>query len=393
MQKWHEPWIEQDPRTKNWNVRWRELGPDGEMHKRSILAANYVDAGIRRKKKREEMLAISTMTVNPHADLAPLIELYIRRRIEVRKLRPGSILLKRRAYKRYLQFTKTIGEINKESLVDYRDNLYSQYDNGVTVGTHFREIKAFVRWLYKEEKIEKDPFVQIEMPRQESTPHFITDDEIIAIEKVSSHKFLKIFRTAYLTGMRAGELISARWEQVSWVWEFNPETKKNEQRAFITLEAKLTKTRHSRTIPLRREIVELIGRQKTDLIFGYSCHQYLHDEWVKTKERAGITDRIRFHDLRHTFCRIYLQGGGTISDMMSITGHQSLAMVQVYAHYETRWKSARMDAINLPSSFTGQIQGTDAGLSVIPTDHRGPTETNGLDGKDDLSTENDGAVG
>lgn len=391
MERWQKPWIEQDQRTKNWAIRWREKGPDGKIHKRSMLAANYRDACLRRDIKAQELLSISTLTINPNAALSPLVDTYIRDREQIRKLRPGSIALKHRTLGRYLKEFKTIGQITRDSLVGYRDGLYTKYDSAVTVGIHFREIKAFVRWLYHEGKLEKNPFFNIEMPRQESMPHFITDDEILRIEKASSPKFLKIFRTAYLTGMRAGELLRAQWDQISWAWQLNPDTKKNERRAFITLEAQTTKTRRSRTIPLRREIVELIGRQKSGLIFGYTFHQNMHADWIAIKKNAGIEGRVRFHDLRHTFCRIYLQGGGTTSDLMTITGHQSLAMVQVYAHFESRWKSERIDAINIPTGLTGQIQGSDDGLSVIQGDseNHGETPSGGMDY--DSSTRNNAA--
>lgn len=367
MEKLRKAWTEKDPRTKKWFVRWRELGEDGKIHKKSLLCDSYSHAIEQRDKKNEELRDSADMTATPHAGLSPLMEKYLKDRTLVRKLRPSSIILKRMVLERYAQFTHKVGDITRDSLIAYRDALYTGL-SAATVGIRFREVKAFVRYLWHEGVIEKNPFFNIEMPRQEFEPYFITDAELVRIEKAATPEFRKIFRMAYLTGMRSGELLNATWEQVSWV----------NGRAFITPDASTTKTRRARTIPLRHEIIELIGRHSAGKIFSFDKAS-LRWAWICAKKLAGITERIRFHDLRHTFCRLYLQGGGTIADLMAITGHQSLAMMQVYAHFEARWKSERMDAMNLPAALTGQptgpIQGTTTNLEVIPGNTKKPEET------------------
>ena len=49
------------------------------------------------------------------------------------------------------------------------------------------------------------------------------------------------------------------------------------------------------------------------------------------REKAGIED-FRFHDLRHTFASRLVQGGVPLYNVMHLTGHKSLTMVQRYAH-------------------------------------------------------------
>lgn len=354
MERWRKAWTEKDPRTDNWSVRWRERGTDGKLHKKSLLAADYQDAIARRDIKNKELKESFGSTVNPHAETAPLLEQYITDRTTVRELRPGAIAIKRQALTPYVAFTQKIQHVSRDSLIAYRDQLYTKLAPA-TVGIRFREVKAFVRWLWHEGKLEKNVFVKIEMPRQKFIPHMMTDDEILAIENVTSGEFKALYRMTYLTGMRRGEIMAADWRDFSMT----------SGRAFLTVQSATAKNRRSRTIPLRKEIVELIGTQGEGPIFPYHAKYGIRWAFKKALNMAGIKHRIRFHDLRHAFCRLYLQGGGTIADLMTITGHQSLSMMQVYAHFETRWKSERMDAMTLPAILTGHTQGTEPLLSVI----------------------------
>lgn len=379
MEPLRKAWVEKDSRTGNWYVRWRERAANGAIEKKSLLGGKHSHAIEMRDLKNTQLKTVSGLTQEPHAELAPLLEKYIQDRIQIRKLRPGSIELKRVSLNRYIEITQRVGNITKESLIAYRDDLYSAL-SPATVGIRFREVKAFVRWIWSTGLIQSNPFMNIEMPRQELEPHFLTDEEIVRIESVAAPEFKAIFRMAYLTGMRSGELLAAQWEDISWVWTENPgNLSERVQRAFITVQAATAKTRRSRTIALRQEIVDLIGRRVAGRIFAYEKSS-LRWAWLTAKKLAGITDKMRFHDLRHTFCRLYLQGGGTIADLMAITGHQSISMMRVYAHFETRWKAERIDSMNLPTTLTGQItgqiQGTDTGLSVIPRDTQTHRETN-----------------
>ena len=51
----------------------------------------------------------------------------------------------------------------------------------------------------------------------------------------------------------------------------------------------------------------------------------------KARKDAELED-VRFHDLRHTFASRLVQGGVPLYDVMHLTGHKSLDMVQRYAH-------------------------------------------------------------
>ena len=61
--------------------------------------------------------------------------------------------------------------------------------------------------------------------------------------------------------------------------------------------------------------------------------------------------RIRAHDLRHTFASVYLQSGGTTRDLQIILGHKSMAMMEVYAHFQRSYLEERMSAVKFPKPY------------------------------------------
>lgn len=57
----------------------------------------------------------------------------------------------------------------------------------------------------------------------------------------------------------------------------------------------------------------------------------IKSSYQRARKLAGLED-VRFHDLRHTFASRLVQGGVPLYEVMHLTGHKSLTMVQRYAH-------------------------------------------------------------
>ncbi len=51
---------------------------------------------------------------------------------------------------------------------------------------------------------------------------------------------------------------------------------------------------------------------------------HLDRRFKAAQKRAGLTNVIRFHDLRHTFASQFMMNGGNIYDLQKILGHSSL---------------------------------------------------------------------
>jgi integrase len=276
--------IEQDARTKNWFLRWRERGDDEKIHKRSLKCESYSDAVSQRDRKRDDLKAARNSTHNPRALLLPLFETYMREMERVRHLRPGALKCKREGVAHLIADAKTLGDITRDQLRDLRDDMLDTDLSPVSVGIRLREVKAFVRWLHFEGHLTLNPWVSIELPTYEPKPRFLTNDELATLEQVCPRRFLPLVRMAYLTGMRKNEILKANWEDISWI----------KGRAFLTVEATTAKNRRSRTIPLRAEVVKLLGSRGKGRIFAEWDVHKIRWAWECVKKAAKFVGRVRF---------------------------------------------------------------------------------------------------
>jgi len=93
----------------------------------------------------------------------------------------------------------------------------------------------------------------------------------------------------------------------------------------VLREMKLSKGKNTLLWPgaKRDESGEQLARNKTSV----------HRPFKAAVLRAGLPQKLRIHDMRHTFAGLFLASGGDIFKLSKILGHSSVAITQkVYAH-------------------------------------------------------------
>ena len=136
-----------------------------------------------------------------------------------------------------------------------------------------------------------------------------------------------IILLAYQTGMRRGEIVGLRWEQVDM------------RRGLIRLRSGDTKTGEGRVIPLFPSLKSALatvprGLGQTAVFLNPATGQPYTPAWVsmafqRTCRRAGLTNA-RFHDLRRTFVTNARRAKLDYFRIMAITGHKTLRVFQRY---------------------------------------------------------------
>ena len=183
-------------------------------------------------------------------------------------------------------------------------------------------------------------------PRRDATPRQVRtwDREQVRrfLQQSADHELGDLWRVALGTGMRRGELLGLRWEDVDLtVPSLQVATTLTHVHGDFRL--KQTKTRRVRRLHLDDDTAEVLARQPRraggpyPLVFTRDDGQPLVPEVVTDRWRcqwpALDLPRIRLHDLRHTHATLLLAAGVPIKVVSERLGHTTIALtMDIYAH-------------------------------------------------------------
>jgi integrase len=157
----------------------------------------------------------------------------------------------------------------------------------------------------------------------------LEDEEFEHIYRASSPEFRPVLLLAFLTGMRRGEILKLKWEDVDL------------QSGYIFV--KETKNRESRTIPiddtLNESLSELHDANNQYVFQSFkerSITSFYREFWKATK-KAGV--KCTFHSLRHTFAsNLVTRLKEDMVTVMELTGHKDIRMLKRYSHTKEELK-------------------------------------------------------
>lgn len=166
----------------------------------------------------------------------------------------------------------------------------------------------------------------------------------VYLAAAEEHGVLPMFYLELTTGIRQGELVALLWDDLDLE---NQTLTISKSAGRINGEVKVTqpKTANSvRTIFLPSETVDLLTQEHSKhpgnpimfpspvagRLYGPDCIGRLHKTLLK---KAGITESIPFHGLRHTFATLAIQQGVDAKTVSSILGHYSAGFtLDTYTH-------------------------------------------------------------
>lgn len=183
-------------------------------------------------------------------------------------------------------------------------------------------------------------------PRLDGTPRRLrtwdADQARRFLDLTRDHEFGDLWRVALGTGMRRGELLGLRWDDVDLdIPQLRVAT--SLAQAGGRLRLKTTKTRRVRTLHLDEATATAIARQPRrdpnpyPLVFTRDdgspwSPQFVSNAWRRQWPGLDVP-RIRLHDTRHTHATLLLQAAVPVKVVSERLGHAHVAMtLDVYAH-------------------------------------------------------------
>ena len=152
-----------------------------------------------------------------------------------------------------------------------------------------------------------------------------------------------LVRFAAWTGLRAGEIVALRVGKLD-LMRRRVEVSESAAEAHGKLTYGPTKTYARRSVPILAPLadeltVHVAGRKPTDFVFeapdgGPIRHSNWYPRHFKpAAARAGLSDDLRFHDLRHTYAAFLIAEGAHPRAMMERLGHSTINVtLGTYGH-------------------------------------------------------------
>ena len=304
--------------SPKWWVDWRDQ--DGKRHRQSsgtddkklaeTLAAKWVQEGFMEANfgKKPEL---------------PFSEALLRYAKAQKRQSPRHFMDKTRyrlnfLAKRFEGFN--VSDFTFRAVQEFVDERLETVSNGYVL-RDLALIKAMINKARREELtdfVPNFPRIKPSKPRN----RWVTTEEEDRLTEAAAKHLKPLIRFAVDTGGRRSELLGLDWRNVDL-----------KQRRITFVETKNGEDRSVRLCQRAYETLRGLGTKKSGPVFTFRGKPI---KSVKTAfgaacRQAGIED-LRFYDLRHTFASRLVQGGLPLYNVMHLTGHKSLSMVQRYAH-------------------------------------------------------------
>lgn len=309
---------------KRGRVWWSFFHIDGIRHQASTGATNKRQAEAIEQKLRDEANARRHQLVqyDPYLTVAALI---------ARFLADGDPKAHHLfQFKALLPFFGELPvlRLNRNMATEYRR--WRKQQKAVTDATVNRGLSVLrhvLYWAMDESLIQVNPLARVPLVRERRLKRPVMSlQEEDRLLPVLPDYLLEIVIAALDTGMRRGEILRQRWEDVDLT-----------RRLLLVTKSK-TPEGEAREIPLTSRLYELLAArpERQGVIFTYNGLplSWIRKGWLGGLKRAGLR-HFRFHDLRHTFNTRLMEAGVLQEIRMALMGHSAGSRVHsIYTHVE-----------------------------------------------------------
>jgi len=256
--------------------------------------------------------------------------------------RPGSEIL--------------VGHFDTDGVRGYLGELHDRGNSRASTARRLAAVRAFAKYLVREELLNDDPTALVGAPRKERTlpAHLGTEDmdRLLAAPDVSTiagRRDRAILELFYASGLRLSELVGMDLEDLNLsgrvvrvkgkggkerLVPFNPKAAEA-MRLMLADHAALAHGRSAATTQGPRKgrgpgrtplFLNLRGRRLTTRSVDRIVRRYVSE--------AAIATGISPHALRHTFATHLLQAGADLRAIQELLGHSQLSTTQRYTHLD-----------------------------------------------------------
>ncbi len=251
------------------------------------------------------------------------------------KREPATQRMYANSFKNLKQFFQgmPLSRITPKAITEY---MHKRLDSGVSIATANRDFAAlskamnlaWKRWEWCKE----NPCIKVQKePENNKVLRWLSQEEedrlMAAANGLIDGQLTEILTIALYTGMRQGEILDLKWENIDLFRK--------------TILIRKSKNKEPRTIPMNQTVSRmLISMSKVMSMSGYvfttqgrkmKFRNLMRAFYIALK-KANI-EKFRFHDLRHTFATRLVQAGVDLYSVAKLLGHKDIKTTQRYSHH------------------------------------------------------------
>ena len=218
---------------------------------------------------------------------------------------------------------KTIQDIGPEFVERYKAKRKTEV-SPATVNRDLAFLKTMFNKAVEWGRLESSPVANVKKFKEPSYKERILNaSEMVKLLDAANNHLKPIILLALNSGMRRGEILSLKWENVDL------------SKRYIHIED--SKSGKSRDVPMNGLVVEALSAipQNSGYVFP-SPRTGGPIEDIKTAFKTACKKAevkgLRFHDLRHTAATRMVETGTNLAAVSKILGHSSIQMTMRYAH-------------------------------------------------------------
>lgn len=251
--------------------------------------------------------------------------------------------------KKYLLYLKKAKKWKDTEYIESDDVLSS-----ISVQTYIRAIKAWISWMEEEGYIEGPVSSGIKLPKVvKSVIEILTEDEIKSVIKYLGDKKQNKLRDLLIVllllecGLRIDEVTRLKFKNIQLSQNSLTVLGKGQKERIVSYGVNLQRLIYKYINQERPET----STQKVESLFLLSDGKPITQSTVKQlfkrmKRKTGI-EKLHPHLLRHTYCTMYLAGGGDIFSLKQSTGHESFEILNNYVHLASTLINIRTKSLSL----------------------------------------------
>ena len=220
----------------------------------------------------------------------------------------------------------------------YTATLHENY-SPKSIARKISSVRSFFKFLVKEDIIDENPFLDVELPKQaKKLPNFIYPDEIknlfttIDTSTPLGIRNYLILEFLYGTGVRVSELCQVKLSDINYFDDTCLIHGKGSKDRLVPLHSRLINEITDYVLTARKD---LLKKNESKTLFLNHRGNPITPRGVRMVINKILLDsgeslKISPHTLRHTFATHLLNNGADLRSVQELLGHEHISSTQIY---------------------------------------------------------------